>query len=73
MGKVILIIILANTGGAQNIKERLYFPTMEECMASLSKTIITPPIPNKDNAWEGAATCGYEDPSEPWGFGKKVK
>lgn len=64
MLKIVLILILANTGGARNEERRVYFNTLQECMEVLKVTKIitaTPPNSRDDNTWIGAATCGYEE------------
>lgn len=69
MMKIVLIIILANTGGARNQYSRVYFDTLDDCIKSLKETKIISVITN-DNSWIGSATCGYEDPTRPGAYGK---
>lgn len=73
MGKIVLILILANTGGAQNVEKRVYFSDIASCMAALKETKIVPNATQRnsdDNTWIGAATCGYENPADLRAYGK---
>lgn len=73
MGKIVLILILANTGGAQNVEKRVYFNTIGECRDVLKDTKIIPNAMQRnsdDNTWIGAATCGYENPADLRAYGK---
>ncbi len=74
MGKIVLIILLANTGGARNEERRVYFNTLAECVESLKETKIVTPLDASradDNTWIATATCGYEDSSDYKSLGNK--
>lgn len=67
--KAIMIICLANTGGAKNVSSILYFDSLQECRESLKLTKIeTSPVKDTSNTWMGFASCGYlpnMDKTEP--------
>lgn len=57
-GKIVLIILLANTGGARNEERRVYFNDLSSCVEVLKSTKL---VNSTNNQWIGAATCGAED------------
>lgn len=60
MGKIILLICLANTGGARNVETYLNFDTMSACQYSLKTAKIEKSMARDTSTnWMGIAVCGY--------------